>query len=323
LSSKRWKATPPKISGYVQVHFKHAYATGRDSSVDNDNFRVQRVRIGLKGDVFPWLSYDVEIDPRTPGIAGLLRDAFLTFRFIPRHELRVGQQKTQFGYENRESSSNLFAVNRTEISEDQGRGVNLRDIGVGLIGNMKLGGGFRFEDAITVVNGAGMNVQMDDTPKKNVWGRAGVRYKNDKANSLLTRLGVSGGAGDFIDPNEPFDPSDDLHVDFKRMGVDFELDHSRFFLSTEYMFGWDEDLRSGETDDRGGYYVNLVGKTGKRFGPIVRYDVWADDFRRWTLGAFYGLPSEPFRVLINYELRQLRDGSRQDDKLYIWTQVRL
>src|SRR6185295_11507812 len=109
----------------------------------------------------------VELDPRAPEINGVLRDAFLRFTFIRGHQLRVGQQKTQFGYENRESSSELYAVNRTELSETLSRGVTLRDIGVGLIGHLNLGRGWRLEDAITVVNGAGFNVQADDTRGKN------------------------------------------------------------------------------------------------------------------------------------------------------------
>ncbi len=104
---------------------------------------MQRVRLGVRGDLYKWLSYEVEVDPRAPEVKGLLRDAYLAFKFIPRHQLRFGQQKTQFGYENRESSSDLFAVNRTELSDALSRGVNLRDIGVGVIGNVRLGKGWR------------------------------------------------------------------------------------------------------------------------------------------------------------------------------------
>ena len=320
--SKRADRKRPTFFGYMQVHYRHAFETGEDGVFDAPNFRVQRVRLGVKGDLYPWLSYDIEIDPRAPDITGVLRDAFLAFRFIPDHQLRVGQQKTQFGYENRESSSQLFAVNRTELSDALSRGVNLRDIGVGLMGHLKLGRGFRIEDAVTVVNGAGLNVQADNTRRKNVWGRVGLRYKDDPAD-LTVRLGVSGGAGDAIAEGiDPLDPADDFRQDFRRLGADFQIDHRRFFLSTEYVRGRDENTATGEMDERSGYYVNLVGKTRWQVGPIARLDTLGDEFRRWTLGAFYGLPSAPFRVMVNYELRKLKDGVRGDDKLYVWTQVR-
>ena len=317
-----WRPKAPKVFGYIQIHYRRAFATGTDSLVDYDDFRVQRVRIGVKGDVFPWLSYDIEIDPRAPQVTGLLRDAFVAINAIPRQEIRVGQQKTQFGYENRESSTNLFAVNRTEVSDNLSRGVTLRDIGIGLIGSVKIGPrGFRIEDAVTLVNGAGMNVQADNTSRKNVWGRIGLRWKNDSS-AFLARAGVSAATGDLVDPgDDPVDPADDFRLSFKRLGGDLELDHPRFFLSAEYVAGWDKDSTGG-TEAVHGYYINLVGKTRRGIGPIVRYDALGPDFRRWTFGVYYGLPAARLRILLNYEFRKLKDGVRADDKLYAWTQVR-
>ena len=311
---------PLTVTGYFQVHYRYSFPTAKDSSVDNSNFRVQRARVGVEGDVNPWLSYDVVMDPRSPDITGVLRDAYFTLRVIPRHRIRVGQQKTQFGYENNESSTRLYAVNRAELSDALSRGLNLRDIGVGLLGNLKLGRGWRFEDAITVVNGAGMNVQDDDTPRKNVFGRIGLRWKSDPRD-LVVRVGFSGATGDLIDRNDPLDPDDDIHVAFTRQGVDVEVDHPRFFASAEYVRGTDDDLTSGESDDPSGYYVNLVGKTRWHVGPVVRYDVFADEFERWTLGIHYTPTDVPFRVLVNHEIRTLINGVRGDDKFYVWTQV--
>ncbi|NOT32671.1 MAG: hypothetical protein HOP12_00705 [Candidatus Eisenbacteria bacterium] len=317
-----WKPGPPSVSGYVQVFYKYAFATGEDSLVDNDLVRVQRVRIRVEGDVSRRVSYNVEFDPRAPEISTVLRDAFIRFRVIPRHQIRLGQQKTQFGYENRESSSNLFAVNRTDVSDNLARGINLRDIGVGLIGNLKLGKGLRLEDALTIVNGAGMNVQDDNTSRKNVWGRLGLRYRNDPGD-WMTRFGISGGAGDLFETgDDPVDPADDFLVVFNRYGADFELDHPRLFLSAEAVSGHQEDKSTGETDEPLGWYINLVGKTGSPIGPILRYEDFDDEFKRYVLGAYWGLPHERLRFLVNYEYRKLVDAVRGDDKLYLWTQVR-
>jgi len=317
------KHEPVTVFGYIQVHYRHAIAAGADQNVDNDDFRVQRARIGVKGDIYSWLGYDIEVDPRAPEVQGVLRDAFLAFRFIPRHELRVGQQKTQFGYENRVSSSKLYAVNRAELSDNLSRGgVTLRDIGLGLIGDVKLGNGFRIEDAITVVNGDGMNVQADSTKGKDIWGRVGGRYRNKRAGSLDVRVGMSGGGGDFIDEGDnAIDPSDDFRLTFWRVGADIEVDHRWFFVSTEYAMGTDKNTVTGEREKPFGYYVNLVGKTPWQVGPIVRYDTQGNDFKRWTFGVFYRLPDEPFRLLLNYEYRLQRDGVRADDKFYVWLQA--
>ena len=318
---KRTALPAPRVSGYMQVHYRFARATGTDSVVDNDNFRVQRVRIGVDGDITPRVSYQIEFDPRAPELTGVLRDAYATLHYIPRHDIRIGQQKTQFGYENRESSTDLFEVNRAEISDAIARGQNLRDIGVGLIGNIKLGKGVRFEDALTVVNGSGANVQADDTPRKNVWGRLGLRHRNDASN-MLTRVGVSGGAGDFIERGDLLDPADDVRIEFVRKGADVEIDHPKFQLTAEYGTAKDENKSTAEIDEPVGYYLNLVGKFRPNYGPLLRYDVFDDTFKRWTFGAWWGAPAAPVRALLNYEARQLKDGVRGDDKVYLWLQVR-
>ena len=324
----------PKLYGFAQAFYREAFDTGIDNVVDNSNFRVQRVRLGVKGDINSWASYEIEIDPRAPEVTGILRDAYLRLNVIPNHEIRIGQQKTQFGYENRESSTHLFAVNRAEMSDSISRGLNLRDIGVGLLGHVNVSDSWRIEDAITVVNGAGINVQNDDTSRKNVWGRIGVRHKSGDD---WERFGISGGAGDYIDPNDPLDPEDDILVKFDSIGIDVEVEREWFFLSAEYAFGNNQQTNATPPADPGdlldeeskpdGYYVSLVGKTHWKVGPILRYDVFNDTFARWTFGAYYGNPKDQFRVMVNYEYRKTFEDAegnigRGDDKAYLWAQYR-
>ncbi len=173
-----------------------------------------------------------------------------------------------------------------------------------------------------MVNGDGMNVQADSTRRKNVWGRLGVRYRKDPAD-LTVRVGVSGATGDqMAEGLDPIDPADDYREVFTRLGTDVEVDHPRFLFAAEYVRGSNENTTTAETDEPHGYYVNVVGKTRWNVGPIARLDSYADEFRRWTLGGYYGLPNTPLRVMVNYEYRDLKDGVRGDDKLYIWAQVR-
>lgn len=306
-----WKLKEPELRGYVQVHFRQPFHTGADALVDNNDFRVQRVRIGAAGEVLPWLGYVVEVDPRAPEIRGLLRDAYLELKGF-HQRLRIGQQKTQFGYENAESSTELYAVNRSEMADSLARANNLRDVGLGLIGFVPLGGGFKLENALTLTNGAGLNVQADDTPAKNLWGRVGARFEKAEWGDLDIRVGGSGGWGDFIDVTDG--------IVFRRVGTDVEVDQTWFFVSAEYAYAW--DFVNGEPEERAGYYVNVVGKSPWSVGPTVRYDAVPEEgFERYTFGAYWGMPNDLLRVMINYELRLLKDGERGDDKLFIWTQV--
>jgi hypothetical protein len=136
---------------------------------------------------------------------------------------------------------------------------------------------------------------------------------------------VSGGVGDFIDPGaDSLSTADDFRMKFNRYAADLEIQHRRFLMIAEYVGGNDKNMRTGQTDGPYGYYVTLLGRLAQdgRLGPIVRYDQLNDEFRRWTLGAYWGMPAERLRFLVNYELRHTMNGVRADDKLYVWTQVR-
>ena len=136
-----------RVSGFIQILYRHTFFTSTDGAVDAPDFRVQRARLAVDGELQPWLSYSVSIDPRAPDITGVLRDAYFTIKkVIPHHRIRIGQQKTQFGYENNVSSTKLWAVNRAELSDNLSRGVTLRDIGIGLVGGWPISPGLKLED---------------------------------------------------------------------------------------------------------------------------------------------------------------------------------
>jgi hypothetical protein len=262
-SVKVKKKYKPKISGFIQFQTLWHFDSNEDSETLPWRFRVQRARLRAEGKVSRKISYQLEIDPRAPEITGIMRDAYIALAYIPKHKIILGQQKTQFGYENRVSSSRLYFVNRTDVSDNLSRGTNLRDLGIGLKGFIPLNDKFRFEDAITLVNGAGMNVQYDNTHKKNIWGRVGVRYKY---NDLLCRFGISGGNGDIFEPADTLAGTPDYIIDFSRLGTDFQIEHRWFTMAAEYVLGWDEEP-DGKSEVAG-YYCLL---TGKPHGMSVRY----------------------------------------------------
>ncbi len=336
LKKKKNKYTP-NISGLIQAHYFNEFNTNGDSIRDPDGFRILRARVELKGKVNKYTGYELMFDVRAPEPRGMLRDAFIVFHldkiglnessFLYNQKIRVGQQKTQFGWENRISSSELYTVNRAEMSDGVSRGENLRDIGIGLIGFIPIKEGiYRFENALTLVNGTRFNVAgpFDFNTKFAFWGRIGLGYMK---NELTASLGGSIGAGGLRYLNEDvIDPSDDVYADFERYGVDLQVDHKYFFLAAEYAQGTDTagDTLFGEPV---GYQVELALKTKWKLGPLARYDTFEDDWKVWTLGVFYGFPKDNFRILINYVMRgnviDEEEGypNGHDDRLYIQMQV--
>ena len=116
---------------------------------------------------------------------------------------------------------------------------------------------------------------------------------------------------------------DSIYTDFKRIGVDVEFDHPYFFIVGEYGQGTDmvKDTLYGEPV---GYSGLLALKTKWKLGPLVRYDTFEDEFKRLTLGAYYGKPKDKFRVLVNYDFRGgITDVPKgHDDRFYIQCQIR-
>lgn len=322
--AKRGKGWIPRISGYVQVFYKKRFDTNHMDGVEPSLFRIHRVRVAISGKVIPKVRYRVEIDPRAPEITGVLRDAYVELRYVPYHKLRIGQQKTPWGYENGESSSRLYTATRTELAEGIGRGVTLRDIGVAIKGRVPLTGAWSLEDHLALVNGAGMNVQVDDTAKKDLWGRVGVRFQLPDR-EISVRAGVSFGIGDYAQPEEIGPPPVPASiVSFKRAGADVQVDSRYAFVVAEAAFSRDRtSLAPDDPDDILAWYVLAAGKTPWNAGPVVRYDVQdADGFARWTFGAYGGAIDAKLRAMATYEIFE-DDAGKHDHRLLLWTQARI
>jgi hypothetical protein len=312
-----------KISGVLQFHYLNEFDTNGDAYRDPDGFRILRARLTAKGVINKFTSFEIMIDPRAPEQGGLLRDAFIAFHVIKNQTIRVGQQKTQFGWENRQSITELYTVNRAEMSDGVARGENLRDIGIGVLGNYKLNKNLKIEDAVTFTNGTRINVAgpFDFNTKKALWGRLGLHYKKEKFD---VRLGGSFGFGGIRYLGDTItSPTDDIYVDFKRFGADLQINHKRFFIASEYAQGTDmvaDTLFSEPT----GYQVLLALKTKWKVGPLVRYDTFEDEWKVLTFGAYYGNPNDKLRFLLNYMMRgnvtDIPNG--HDDRLYLQMQIR-
>ena len=321
-TNKKKPRYTPKITGVIQVHYLNEFNTNGDTLRDPDGFRVLRARLTAKGKISKKISYELMIDPRAPEMGGIMRDAFLAFDVLKNHTVRVGQQKTQFGWENRESSTELYTVNRAEMSDGLSRGETLRDIGVGILGEIKLSKHLRIEDAFTFTNGTASTVSgpYDFNGKKALWGRAGLHYKKD---NLHVRWGTSIGLGGLRRLGDNLmDPADDIYTVISAFGTDIQVENDYFFLAGEYGFG-KETASDTLVAEPTGYQVLLAVKTKWRAGPLVRYDTFEDEWKVLTCGAYYGQPKDRFRILVNYVFRGkvLDVPGRHDDRLYVQMQI--
>jgi hypothetical protein len=298
--NKKQKRPKVKLSGFLTQQYEFRIEQNHDGKKDPDGFRIGKAVVRVEGRIHDFVGYQVEIDPRSPTIQGVMRDGYITIHAIPKHEIRIGQQKVPFGYENWLSSTQLYTHHRSELSEGLGRGFTHRDIGIGLVGKVKLAKGVRLEDAVALVNGAGFGVQADNTTLKNLWGRVGVRYENDDL-GILVHAGISGAIGDQLEPMDPGPPpAPAFQFKFKRIGGDLEIDHKWGFFGAEY--GRSSDTITGEAPETTwAYFVMLAGKTPWHIGPVLKFEDADPAFRRLTIGGYYGEPKATFRVHLGYE----------------------
>ncbi len=312
---KKLKKGIVNISGFLSMVYKMRVERNGDGTKDPATFRLSKAVVRFRGRLTRYVGYTIEIDPRSPTIEGVLRDGYISLEnLVPGHEIRVGQQKVPFGYENWRSSRRQYFLRRSELSEGLGRGVTHRDIGIGLVGKLKLAPGLRLENAIAVVNGAGLGVQLDDTHRKNLWGRVGIRYKNEQL-GLIIHAGISGAIGDQYEPEDPGPPAVAATTfSFKRIAGDLEIDHRYAFIGLEYGMSWDENPTGSPSEQTSAYLVSLAGKTPWRVGPAIRYDASdAEGFGRITVGGYWGEPKAKVRVLVNYEVYE-DDAGKNDGR---------
>lgn len=323
------KAAAVKISGFFWGRYTQnvdqdgapAARTGSGATATTaTGFSIPRARVRASGDVAPGIGFVIEGDFNA-STTSIVTDGFARVTLLPRTELRIGQQKTQFGYEEPETDQALLVINRALVSDALARGNgNSRDIGVGALGSLPVFAGLQLDWAGTLVNGAGP-AKADDAiaPQKDFWGRVGPTLAFGR-NKL--KVGASFARG--FDVGTSTTTPNGYRYLFRRYGVDVQLDTPWAFAVAEYVRG-DDHLAPGTVDRAGGYLL-AYGKTPWQVGPVARAeyydpndDVHGDHRHRYTFGAYYDYRPRNARLLLNYELDD--SATRRDDALYAQVQV--
>jgi hypothetical protein len=287
------------------------------SGATHSQFQVSTSELEASGYVFPGLMFaQVVIEPRDnlgrglgdsiaknipPGNnapSGILRDGFFDLVLAePEATIRFGQQRIPFGIEVQTPGGLLPFTSRAYLDLKLTRNPGLdntkfsnaefvqeRDIGLQARGRLAEG---KFDYAVAVINGAGINVN-DTNNSKDVVGRLGFNpYRG-------LRFGISGYEGRQVDIQKVGDRRN-------REGVDFEVTQDlvpRFRLMGEGVSGHDGPF-SRRSWYVAGFYEVIPQSTPRAPGLLfdVRYDEmrqnvghvggFDDDYRRWTVGLNY------------------------------------
>jgi phosphate-selective porin len=294
----------PELSGYIQPALDWNLS-GDDAQL---RFFVRRLRVKLQGKVLgERVGYSVMFD--FAALQRPLRDGYIKIGLVPDQELRIGQFKVPFGWENWLSSTLLPTIERAVVSDRLARGPDLRDIGLGVFGSVKLAGDWKLTDGLAVVNGAGAN-NPESTPRKDVFARLGV------AHGKIFAAGVSGATVQFIEGTG----TAAAQMSSVRFGVDAMVDYGPFLFVAEAIRG---RTRQPVRSSPFGFYATGLVRGPMGLQGVARYERFNPRIvdtplqERLTLGANLLSDNSKLKLMLNYRV----DLRGEDDLLLAQTQV--
>lgn len=332
-------ANAPKPTFWGFVNAQYSRTEGLNGADDTSTFELRRARIGARGKVHELVGYSILFD----GADSKLKDGYVSLFALPGVEVRMGQWKTPFGYEQYESDTKLLWVNTSYVVGALARGPDARDLGAGLLVQTPKVGPVSAEVLGSFVNGAGPN-KKDDLETKNFWGRAGLTLKQG---TITLKAGGSYGTGQQVQGtggNGAFDgvgtPVDDTYFYFHTYGVDATLDTPWLFAAAELIQSERDQSRyataaavttvTRSSRTARGWYAGAYGKTPWNLGPIFRAERFDADrtapggrLERYTIGAYVDVIPVNARLILNHELDQGQTGAagRTGDRTTLFAQV--
>lgn len=332
----------PKVTPYGFINFQYSRLDAVDPKPDVDTFEFRRARIGIRGDLTKEVGFNIVYD----GADSSLKDVFIALKVVPGVEVRLGQFKTPFGYEQTESDTKLLWLYSSYVVQSLARGRDSRDMGLVATGKWKVGGPVSVDLAGSYVNGSGPNAK-DDLDDKNFWGKGGASLT---LAGTTTRLGASYGYGHQVQStgtDAKFGVQgagasatlDDTYFYFHTAGLDLTFDSPWLFVAAETIQSrrdvtkYTNPTISAETNiEPEGWYVGLYTKSPWNTGIILRAEEallptsagtalnpgWNE---RYTVGAYYDVLPVNTRFVLNYEFDESPEALRLGDRLILFAQV--
>jgi hypothetical protein len=332
----------PKVVPHGVINFQLSRLSPPSPKPAVDTFEFRRARIGLKGDVTREIGFVVVYD----GADDAMKDAAVMLRYLPGVELRLGQFKTPFGYEQSEFDVRLLWVYSSYAVSALARGRDSRDVGLLAAGSWRVGGPASVDLSAALVNGAGPNTK-DDLDEKNVWSKAGVSLA---LAGTTTRLGASYGYGHQVQAlgaDGRFGPQgtgasatlDDTYFWFHTAGLDLTFDSPWVFVAAEklrsrrHVTRFTTPTTSATTDvEPNGWYAGLYTRSRWNTGVILRVEEallptpagtalnpgWNE---RTTVGVYHDVVPLTVRFIVEYEFDRSSPVVRTGDRAIAFAQV--
>jgi len=267
------------LGGLLQVQFEDGdRGDSRFPATGEDRFYLRRARLNATGTFAEQFDYRLELDlagtlGSTNGLRAQMTDGYVNWSRYAFANVRAGQFKTPFGFEQLYADPRLLTIERTLAND---RLTLNRQLGAQLWGDLL---DKRLSYAVGVFNGNGVNNSANDNGKLLWAGRlAAIPWKGN----------LLGGPASWAIGGNAFE-SEDNALSLPDLGLD-----SNLFTGKRRGYGIDSQLETGPFSLWVEYLQNHLEPTNGR--PFARFD--ADG---WYAQAGFFLVPKKLQLVLKYD----------------------
>jgi phosphate-selective porin len=330
------------LGGLLQVQAETGDRVDTRWTNDNDRFLLRRARLNAAGKFLEEFDFRLELDlagslSNTSGLRAQMTDGYITWNRHPAANIRVGQFKTAFGYEQLYSDPRLLTAERSLMND---RLTLSRQLGAQVGGDLFEK---RLSYAVGLFNGNSANNNFNDDDRFVQVGRlSGVLWQGKLGgksaswslggNGFTTRDSNVALSGEFGFDSTPATADRDgiFAGDRRGAGLDSQLLIGPFILWVEALqvrFEPAAGFPRREIEADGGYVQGAYMVLPNRLQLVARYetfdprqDVDDNEVDTATLGANWYLKGDDLKLVLNY-LRSDGPDDLEQDKVIARLQV--
>jgi len=331
------------VGGLVQAQADFGDKGDARFTTGNDRFYLRRARLNAQGRFLEEFDFRVELDlagslADATGNRAQLTDGFINWNRFEFANVKVGQFKTPFGYEQLYADPRLFVVERSLANDRLTTG---RQLGVQVGGDLS---SKQFSYALGLFNGTGVNTTANDNDRFLWAGRVSATAWQGRIGEQDARWTLGANALTASDSHLPAQPAefgfdlvpggtrDNLFAGRRRAGgLDTQLHVGPFDLWVEYLrarFQPSSALPARRFDAAGWYAQATSFVVPASLQTILKYDTFDPNVSlsrnrtsTWTLGANWLLKADDIKLQFNYLLTDLDGVPAKNKKLIMRLQT--
>lgn len=318
------------LGGLLQVQTEVGDRGDSRFANDNDRIYLRRARLNAIGKFLEEFDFKLEMDlagtlSNTTGLRAQLTDGYVNWNKRPDANIRIGQFKTPFGFEQLFADPRLFAMERSLVNDRLTVG---RQLGVQVGGDLL---DKRLSYAVGAFNGNGVNNNFNDDDRFLMAGRlSGVLWQG-RLGGESASWALGGNAYSSEDTNIASQPaefgfeSNTFSGERLGTGIDTQLQAGRFdFWAEALRTRWEPTSRkpSGSFESEGWYAQGSYYLIKDRLQVVLKAETFdprteaeGDGTGIGTAGVNWYLKSHDLKLQMDYLRVRIEDQDDQDKLL--------